>query len=170
MKLMNSNKNKLNSKNSQLFKPIPNTTLLGQQLAQSFQFKGKLHFTILKYTLYYTLHSKLSKCTVRASTSRNSNSTLFYHPKKSLYHYTILFYNTSHIPSFYFPILLIKIIYLHNKIYFPFFIFFLFYFFPIFSSTFPQPPSPRLHHAHHATTAHCLLKSHRNKKPYLKNK
>ena len=170
MKLMNSNKNKLNSKNSQLFKPIPNTTLFGQQLAQSFQFKGKLHFTILKYTLYYTLHSKLSKCTVRASTSRNSNSTLFYHPKKSLYHYTILFYNTSHIPSFYFPILLIKIIYLHNKIYFSFFVFF----------QFPPPPSLNLYHrastaqspplclnhAHHATTAHCPPKSHRNKNPY----
>jgi len=77
---------------------------------------------------------------VRASASRNFNSTLFFHLKKSLYHYTISFYNTSSISNFYFPILLIKIIYLHNKIYFVFF-----YFFPIFSSTFPQPLSPHLH-------------------------
>ena len=54
----------------------------------------------------------------------------------SLY-YTILQY-LQH-PNFYFPILLIKIIYLHNKIYFSF------PFFPIFSSTFPRPLSPRLH-------------------------
>lgn len=41
----------------------------------------------------------------------NSNFTLFYNFKKSLYHYTIPFYNTSSIPNFYFPLLLIKIIY-----------------------------------------------------------
>ena len=46
----------------------------------------------------------------------NSNATLFYNSKKSLlslYH-TIL--QCLHIPNFYFPLLLIKIIYLHNKI------------------------------------------------------
>ena len=56
---------------------------------------------------------------VRASASRNFNFTLFYHLKKPLYHYTIPFYNTSSIPNFYFSILLIKIIYLHNKIIYP---------------------------------------------------
>ena len=56
---------------------------------------------------------------VRALALKNSNSTLFYHSKKPLYHYTIPFYNTSSIPNFYFPILLIKIIYLHNKIIYP---------------------------------------------------
>ena len=53
---------------------------------------------------------------LRASTSHNSNSTLFYHSKKPLYHYTIPFYNTSNFSNFYFPTLLIKIIYLRNKI------------------------------------------------------
>ena len=72
---------------------------------------------------------------------KNFNAILFYNSKKSLYHYTIPFYNTFSIPNFYFPILLIKIIYLHNKIYF-----FFFSFFPIFSSTFPQPLSPCLHY------------------------
>ena len=42
-----------------------------------------------------------------------------YHFKKLLYHYTIPLYNTSNIPNFYFPTLLIKIIYLHNKIIYP---------------------------------------------------
>ena len=60
-----------------------------------------------------------SQCHVRALALENSNSTLFYHSKKSLYHYTIPFYNTSSIPNFYFSILLIKIIYLHNKIIYP---------------------------------------------------
>ena len=54
--------------------------------------------------------------TLRASASRNSNSILFYHSKEPLYHYTILFYNTSSIPNFYFPILLIKIIYPKTQI------------------------------------------------------
>ena len=50
--------------------------------------------------------------------------------QKSLYQlYNTIFQYTQH-PSFYFSILLIKIIYLQNKIYF-----FLFCFFPIFSST-----------------------------------
>ena len=55
---------------------------------------------------------------MRALASHNSNFTLFYHSKMPLYHYTIPFYNTSSIPNFYFPILLIKIIYLHYKIIF----------------------------------------------------
>ena len=55
---------------------------------------------------------------MRALASHNSNFTLFYHSKIPLYHYTIPFYNTSSIPNFYFPILLIKIIYLHYKIIF----------------------------------------------------
>ena len=54
--------------------------------------------------------------TLRASASRNSNSILFYHSKEPLYHYTILFYNISSIPNFYFPILLIKIIYPKTQI------------------------------------------------------
>ena len=76
--------------------------------------------------------------------------------------------------NFYFPILLIKIIYLHNKIYFS-----IFYFFPIFSSpslnlyhhaSTAQSPPPCLHHAHHATTVHYPPKSHRNKNAYIINK
>ena len=63
---------------------------------------------------------------------------LFYHLKTLLYQlYNIILQYTQH-PNFYFPILLIKIIYLYNKIYF-----FLF-FYPIFSSTcictFQTPP------------------------------
>ena len=34
-------------------------------------------------------------CCLRALASGNFNSTLFYHSKKLLYHYTIPFYNTS---------------------------------------------------------------------------
>ena len=86
---------------------------------------------------------------VRASTSHNFNSTLFYHSKKSLYHYTIPFYNTSSIPNFYFPILLIKIIYLHNKIIFPP-ITIIYSFFLILSIQQPQilqkTPSPHAYH------------------------
>ena len=39
---------------------------------------------------------------VKTLALENSNSTLFYHSKKPLYHYTIPFYNTSHIPKLYF--------------------------------------------------------------------
>ena len=39
---------------------------------------------------------------IRALVLENSNSTLFYHSKKPLYHYTISFYNTSIIPKLYF--------------------------------------------------------------------
>ena len=80
---------------------------------------------------------------------------LFYHLKKLLYqlYHTIL----QHIqrPNFYFPILLIKIIYLHNKF------LFLFSFFSIFSSTCvcifltppffgfsPSSPFPSIFHLH----------------------
>ena len=42
--------------------------------------------------------------------------TLFYHFKSYFIIYTIPFYNTFSISNFYFFILLIKIIYLHNKI------------------------------------------------------
>ena len=56
---------------------------------------------------------------LRALALGNSNSTLFYHPKKPFYHYTIACYNISSISNFYFPILFIKIIYLHNKIIYP---------------------------------------------------
>ena len=34
-------------------------------------------------------------CVIRALALENANATLFYHSKNSLYHYTILFYNTS---------------------------------------------------------------------------
>ena len=34
-------------------------------------------------------------CVIRALTLENANATLFYHSKISLYHYTILFYNSS---------------------------------------------------------------------------
>ena len=39
---------------------------------------------------------------IRALALEISNSTLFYHSKKLLYHYTIPFYNTSIIPKLYF--------------------------------------------------------------------
>ena len=84
--------------------------------------------------------------------------------QKPLYHSTMSFYNNSSIPNFYFPILLIKIIYLHNK-----------FFFPIFSSTFPQPLSPHLHCPVTTTTSPpCpLLTAHQNPtetKTHIKNK
>ena len=61
---------------------------------------------------------------------RECYSILFYHSKKSFYQlYNTIFQYTQNL-NFYFSIILIKIIYLHNKIYF-----FLFCFFPIFSST-----------------------------------
>ena len=56
---------------------------------------------------------------VRALALENSNATLFYNSKKpllSLYR-SILQY--LYVPNFYFPFLLIKIIYLHNEIMIP---------------------------------------------------
>ena len=44
----------------------------------------------------------LAKYALRVLVLENSNSTLFYHSKKSLYHYTIPFYNISSIPKLYF--------------------------------------------------------------------
>ena len=65
----------------------------------------------------YNLQNVWQICkTFRASTSRNYNSTIFYHLKKLLYHYTIPFYNTSSISKFYFPILFLKIIYPKTQI------------------------------------------------------
>ena len=65
----------------------------------------------------YNLQNVWQICkTLRASTSRNYNSTIFYHLKKLLYHYTIPFYNTSSISKFYFPILFLKIIYPKTQI------------------------------------------------------
>ena len=73
-----------------------------------------------KWTNYPSLNYHIpARPIIRASTSHNSNSTLFYYSKKPFYHYTISFYNTSSIPNLYFLILLIKIIYLHNKIIYP---------------------------------------------------
>ena len=80
------------------------------------------------------------------------------------------FYNNSNIPNFYFPILLIKIIYLHNKIYFFFFLFFQFSPPPSLNlyhhASTAQSPPPRLHHAH------CSLpiKIPSEQKPILKKK
>ena len=81
------------------------------------------------------------------------------------------FYNTSSIPNFYFPNLLIKIIYLRNKIYF----FFLFFF------QFSPPPSLNLYHRtstaqsppprlHHTTTSYenpIRTKTHIKKKTHI---
>ena len=65
----------------------------------------------------YNLQNVWQICkTLRASTSRNYNSTIFYHLKKLLYHYTISFYNASSISKFYFPILFLKIIYPKTQI------------------------------------------------------
>ena len=96
-------------------------------------------------------------CSERASALGNSNSTLFCCPKKPLYHYTIPFYNTSSIPNFYFPILLIKIIYLHNKIIFsqsPSFILSFSFF------LFNNHKFYRKHHHHMPTTAHHHCTTH----------
>ena len=75
-----------------------------------------LSFSLSLYCRFYFSFKDFTKV---CRASQNFNSTLFYHPKKSLYHYTISFYNISNIPNFYLPILLIKIIYLHNKIIYP---------------------------------------------------
>ena len=56
---------------------------------------------------------------IKSISIRKCYSILFYHSKNYFINYTISFYNTSSISDFYFPILLIKIIYLHNKIIFP---------------------------------------------------
>ena len=77
---------------------------------------------------------------LRVLASGNDTLSHFTISKRYFINYAIPFYNTPNIPKFYFTILHIKIIYLHNKIYF-----FFFCFFPIFSSTFPQPLSPHLH-------------------------
>ena len=52
------------------------------------------------WTEYFVSSSK--SLVLRASALENSNATLFYHSKKSLYHYIIPFYNTSNIPKLYF--------------------------------------------------------------------
>ena len=83
---------------------------------------------------------------------------LFYHHKTYFIIYTIPFYITQH-PNFYFPILLIKIIYPPNKIYF-----FLF-FFPNFllprvyifkNFLYFSPSSKLLHTGLHYSQAHKL--------------
>ena len=112
---------------------------------------------------------------------RECYSILFYHFKKSLYQlYITIFQYTQH-PNFYFSILLIKILYLHHKIYF-----FLFCFFPIFSSTclyllessitllftFFQTPPPSsistqlLHHPYQPRSAKQERKKKKKKKPH----
>ena len=102
---------------------------------------------------------------------RKYYSIPFYHFKKLLYqlYHTILQHTQYPKILFYQHI---KIIYLHNKIYFFFFFFVFFQFFPPPSlnlyhcTSIAQSPPPRLHHAHHTTTAHCPPKSHRNKNQY----
>ena len=53
---------------------------------------------------------------IRALASGNATLLYFTISKNHFITYTIPFYNTFNIPNFYFSILLIKIIYLHNKI------------------------------------------------------
>ena len=55
----------------------------------------------------------------RASTSENSILFYFTISKSHFIIYTILFYNTSNIPKFYFTIQYVKIIFLRNKIIYP---------------------------------------------------
>ena len=93
---------------------------------------------------------------LRASPSGFHISSYFTILKSYFINYTISFYNTSSIPNFYFPILLIKIIYLHNKIIFlhnkiiypPITV--IYSFFLILSVQHPQilqkTPSPHAHH------------------------
>ena len=56
---------------------------------------------------------------LRAFVSGNTILSYFTISKSYFINYTIPFYNTSNIPTFIFPILLIKIIYLPNKIIYP---------------------------------------------------
>ena len=56
---------------------------------------------------------------LRAFVSENIILSCFIISKNYFINYTIPFYNTSNIPTFIFPILLIKIIYLPNKIIYP---------------------------------------------------
>ena len=100
-------------------------------------------------------HSHLESSNYSILPSQN----LFYHLYNTILQY-IKYLN------FYFPILLIKIIYLHNKIFFHFLFFSNFLLTRL--CTFPQPLALCLHHAHHATTAHYPPKSHQNKNPYKK--
>ena len=73
--------------------------------ARDSHFQKKVFCTILYY--------------VKSIHSRFCYLILFYHPKKLLYQlYHIILQYTQH-PNFYFPILLIKIIFLHNKIIYP---------------------------------------------------
>ena len=63
-----------------------------------------LFFSVLLENWGLCFTFELVSCVVvyRALALENSNSTLFYHSKKSFYHYTIPFYNTSSIPKLYF--------------------------------------------------------------------
>ena len=80
---------------------------------------------------------------VRALASGNATLSHFTISKSYFINYTIPFYNTPNIPKFYFAILHIKIIYLHNKLYFWFFS----NFFLLLSSTsITAPPLPSHHH------------------------
>ena len=56
---------------------------------------------------------------LRAFVSGNTILSYFTISKSYFINYTIPFYNTSNIPTFIFPILLVKIIYLPNKIIYP---------------------------------------------------
>ena len=47
------------------------------------------------FSQWYTAYMHVGDCVIRALALKNANATLFYHSKNSLYHYTILFYNTS---------------------------------------------------------------------------
>ena len=106
---------------------------------------------------------------VRALASENATLSHFTISKSYFINYTISFYNTPNIPKFCFSILHIKILYLHNKIYF---LFFSNFFLLLSSTSITAPPLPSHHHCASTmpTTAHCLPKSHRNKNPYYKKK
>ena len=58
----------------------------------------------------------LGRKSLRALALKNAILLYFTISKSHFIIYTIPFYNTFNIPNFYFSILLIKIIYLHNKI------------------------------------------------------
>ena len=116
---------------------------------------------------------KVLHLSLKARHIRKFYPILFYHPEKPLYQlYNTVLQYSQHL-NFYFPILLIKIIYLHNKLYFFVFVFSQFSPLPSFNlyhqASAAYSPPPRLHHAHHATTAHRPPKFHRNK-TYIKKK
>ena len=112
-------------------------------------------------------------CDTLASTIGNSISSYFTISKSHFINYIIQFYNTPNIPTFYFPILLIKIIFLHNKIiYLTITIIYntTHYLFSLSFFLFKKPQSPQPLHCTHLTppppppVTHNILSTPKKKK------